>query len=116
MPQQGHCLAEPCALTLGERVECVGESFYSPLAAFPHQTDAFGRSFEPNAAAIFGGVAADEARAFQASDDAAHGGRADLLGIGKFAEGFWPAKNEHRKRGKLRRADPGFAVADAQPA
>ncbi len=67
-------------------------------------------------AAVFGGVAADQAPAVQAGDDAAHGGWADLLGIGEFAEPFRAAENEDGQGGKLSGADATFAVADAQPA
>ena len=54
--------------------------------------------------------------AVEAGDNAAHGRRADLFGIGEFAEGSRAAKDENRKRGKLGGADAAFAVANAKTA
>ncbi len=71
-----------------------GQGFDAALAAFPHQADTFGRRFEADAAAIRGGVASDQARALEAGDDAAHGRRADLFGVGKFAERSGAAEDE----------------------
>ena len=114
--EQGKSAVELLSLVFGEPFHCVGKGLHAALARFPHQADAFGRSFEADAAAVFGGVSADELGALEAGDDAAHGGRADLLGVGELTERSGAAKDEDGERGKLGRTDVGFAVADAQTA
>jgi len=99
-----------------QRAHCGGQGCYAPLAAFPHQADALRGRFEADAATVFGGVPADELGALEAGDDAAHGWRADLFGIGKFAKRFRSAENEDGKCGELRGADAAFAVANAKAA
>jgi hypothetical protein len=81
-----------------------------------HQGNAVGGSFEADAACVVSGVAANEPGALQAGDDAAHGGGADLLGGGQFAEGFRPAENEYRKSRKLGGSDSAGEIADTQAA
>jgi len=93
----------------------IGQRFYATFARFPHQADALWRSFEAHAAAVFGGMAADELGALEACDDAAHGRRSYLLSVGELTERSGAAKDEDGERGKLGGADVGFAVADAQP-
>jgi len=58
----------------------------------------------------------DQAGALQAGDDAAHGWRADLFGVGEFAERSGPTEDEHGESGELGRTDAAFAVADAKTA
>jgi hypothetical protein len=60
-------------------------------------------------------VAADQSRALEAGDDAAHGGWADLLGIGKFAKRSSATEDQNGQSGELGRTDAAFAVADAKP-
>jgi hypothetical protein len=114
--EQGEGLAELLSLVFGEPVHCFGKGLYAAFARFPHQADAFGRSFEAHAAAVLRGMPADERGALKAGDDAAHGWRADLLGTGKFAERFWSAEDEDGEGGELGRADASFAVANAETA
>lgn len=92
------------------------EGFDAAVPAFPHQADAFGRRFEADAARVIGGVAANQFRALQTGDDAAHRGRAHLLGVGEFAERFGAAEDEDGECGELGGADVALAVADAQAA
>ena len=61
-------------------------------------------------------MASDEAGALEAGDDAAHGRRAYLFGVGKFAKRSGTAKDEDGERGKLGGADASFAVTDAKAA
>ena len=94
----------------------IGQRFYATFARFPHQADALGRSFEAQAAAVFGGVSTDELGALEAGDDAAHGGRAYLFGVGELTERSGAAEDKDGERRKLGGADVGFAVADAKAA
>ena len=80
--KQGNRFAELLLIVFGEPSQGVGQGFYPAPAAFPHEADAFGRCLEADAAAIFGGMAADQFRALEAGDDTAHGGRADLFSVG----------------------------------
>ena len=100
----------------GEGGDGLGERGDAELPGLPHQADAFGRGFEADAAAVVGGLAADEFGALEAGDNAAHRWRADLLGVRKFAEGFGAAENEDGESGELGGADAAFAVADTQAA
>ena len=103
------------AVTFGARGESFGERLHTALAALPHQADTFGGRFEAHAAAVYGGVAADQSRTLEAGDDAAHGGWADLLGIGKFAKRSGATEDQDGESGELGRTDAAFAVADAKP-
>ena len=106
---------ELLAVIFGERGEGFGQRFHAALAALPHQADTPGRGFQAHAAAVFRGVAADQSRALEAGDDAAHGGWADLLGIGKFAKRSGATEDQDGKSGELGGTDAAFAVADAKP-
>jgi hypothetical protein len=112
--EQSNGCAELLLFVFGESGNGTGKRFYAPFARFPHKANAFGGRFEANAAAVFGGVAADQSCALEAGDDAAHGGGADLLGLGKLAQRSGAAKDEDRKGGQLGGADAGFAVADTK--
>jgi len=103
------------AVTFRARGEGFGKRLHTALAALPHQADTFGGRFEAHAAAVFGGVAADQSRALEAGDDAAHGGWADLLGIGKFAKRSGATEDQDGESGELGGTDAAFAVADAKP-
>ncbi len=114
--EQGEGVVELLAFVFWELPHSFGQGFDAALAAFPHQADTLGRGFEADAAAVCGGVTAHQSRALEAGDDAAHGWRADLFGVGKLAKRPGPAEDQDRKRGKLGGADAAFAVADAKPA
>ncbi len=64
------------------------------------------------------GIGSDlnQAAAFESGDDAAHGGRFDLLGGGEFAKRFGAGKDENREGRKLSRADSGGCVLQANAA
>jgi hypothetical protein len=106
---------ELLSVIFGERGESFGQGFDAALASLPHQADAFGCGFEVEAAAVFGGVAAEQAGAVKAGDDAAHSGRANLLGVGKLAKRSGAAEDEYGERGELGGADAAFAVANTEP-
>jgi hypothetical protein len=114
--EQSESFAELLTLVFSEPTHCVGKGVHAAIARFPHQANPFGRSFEADAAAVFGGVPAYEASALESGDDAAHGGRADLLGISELAERFGSAEDENGEGGKLGGADASFAIADAKAA
>lgn len=114
--EQGDSSAKLLSFVFGKPVHCLGERLYAALARFPHQADAFGRSFEAHAAAVFRGVPANQAGALETGDNATHGRRADLFGVSKLAERFWAAEDEDGESGKLGGADASFAVADAKAA
>jgi hypothetical protein len=59
-------------------------------------------------------VAAHQATTLKAGDDAAHRGRANLFGVGEFAEGARASEDEDGERGELSGADTTFAVANAK--
>ena len=105
-----------CCCSFSGSLYGIGEGFYAAFARFPHEADAFRRSFEADAAAVFGGVAADQPGALEAGDDAAHGWRSDLFGVGELTERSGTAEDEDGERGKLGGADAGFAVADTKAA
>ena len=84
--EQSESIAELLSLVFREAVHYFGERFDAALARFPHEADTFWRSFKTHAAAVIRGVPADQSGALKAGDDAAHGWRANLLGIGKLAE------------------------------
>jgi hypothetical protein len=86
------------------------------LAAFAHKTDALEGGLKTDAAAVFGGVASNQAGALEAGDDAAHRRGTNLFGIGKLAERFGSAEDQHGESRELGRPDAAFAVADAKPA
>jgi hypothetical protein len=90
-----------------EGLECVGQEFDSAAAAFLEELGAFGSGFEAEAAFVGRGGATHQAGTYQAGDDAAHGGGADLFGFGQLAEGTRPSKDQDRESGKLGRADAG---------
>lgn len=114
--KQGEGFTELISFVFAQITDSIGERFHAALAAFPHQTDSPGGSFEADAAAIFGGVPADQVRALEAGGDAAHGGWTNLFGIGELAERSWAAEDEDRESRELRRTDATFAVAYAQAA
>ena len=116
MPEQCNGILQLELFVFRQTAHDFGEGFDAALPAFPHQTDSFGSRFEADAAAVFGGVAADKAGMLEAGDDAAHCGWTYLLGAGELAERFGSAENEDGKRGELRGADATFAVTHAQPA
>ncbi len=58
----------------------------------------------------------NQAAALQSGDDAAHGGRLDLLGGGEFAERFRAGEDQDRQRGELRGADAGSDILLAHAA
>jgi hypothetical protein len=108
--------AELRALVFREWGEGLRQGFHAALTTFPHKADALGSCFEAHAAAVFRSVSTNQAGTLKTGNDAAHGGRTDLFGAGKFAERLWAAENEDRQRGKLGGAHATFAVADAKPA
>jgi hypothetical protein len=112
--QQLEGAPELLAVIFGERGEGCSQRFDAALAALPHQADTFGRCFQSHAAAIFGGVAAEQSRALEAGDDAAHSRWSDLLGIGKFAKRSGATEDQNGERGELGGTDAAFAVADAE--
>jgi hypothetical protein len=114
--EQSNGCAELLLFVFGEAGNGTGKRFYAPIARFPHEANAFGGRFEANAAAVFGGVAADQSCALETGDDAAHCWRTDLLSVGKFAERFGAAEDEDREGGKLGGADAGFAIANTEAA
>lgn len=114
--EQGESFAKLLSFAFGKPVDCFGEKLHAAFARFPHQADAFGRSFEAHAAAVFRGMPTDESGALEAGDDATHGGWPDLLSVGELAERLWSAEDEDGESGKLGGADVGFAVADAKAA
>jgi len=120
IPNNGLEQTDGCAeflpLLFRERSERTGKRFDAALAPLPQERYAFGCGFEADPPAVFRGVAADQSRALKALDDATHGGRANLLGIGEFAERSRSTEDEDGKRGELRRADAAFAVANTEPA
>ena len=100
-----------------ELVKMGSELGDAKLAAFLQQTYAFGGGADAHAAGVVGiGRDGDQAAAIQSGHDAAHGGRLDLFGGGEFAERFWSAENQHRKRGEPRRALAGGDVLLAHAA
>jgi hypothetical protein len=103
-------------LGFGEASEGLGEQLYAAGAGGVHELYAFGGGFEADAAGVFGGVTAHQARALEAGDDAAHSRWPDLLGIGELAEGLRPAsKDQHGESRKLGGTNAAGEVADAQP-
>lgn len=114
MLEQGDGIAELLSFTFAQSLYCFGERFDATLAPFPHKADTFGCGFEADAAAVFGGVAADKTGAVQAGDDAAHGWRAHLFRVGKFAKRSGTAEHEDGQGGKLGGADAAFAIAYAK--
>ena len=92
--EQGESIVELLAFVFWKLPHGFGEGFDAAPAAFPHQADTLGRRFEADAAAVRGGVASDQARSLEAGDDAAHGWRADLFGVGKLAKRSGPAEDE----------------------
>lgn len=79
--QQRYGFAEMSRFVFGQSRECFCERFYSALAALPQNSGAFGGGGKPDAAPVFRWVAANQSGALEAGDDAAHGGRANLLGL-----------------------------------
>jgi hypothetical protein len=61
-------------------------------------------------------VPAHQAGALEACDDAAHGWRANLLGVGELTERFWSAEDEDGEGGELGWPYVGFAIADTKAA
>lgn len=114
--QKRYRFAELRALVFWECGEGLGQGFHAALAAFPHKADALWSCFKAHASAVFGGMAPHQPGALQAGNDAAHGGRTDVFGVGKFAERLWAAENEDGQGGKLGGAHAAFSVADAKPA
>src|SRR5208282_216455 len=114
--EQVESFANLLPFVFGQRAHGIGERLDTALAALPHQADPFGRGFQTDAAAVFGGVAAHQAGALESGDDAAHRGRANLFRVSEFAKRPWSAEDEDGKRGELGRADAAFPVAGAQPA
>ena len=114
--EQSESLAELLSFSFGERAHCFRKGLHAAFARFPHQAHAFGRSFEAHAAAVIGSVPAHQAGALEAGDDAAHGGWADLLSVGKFAVRLWSAEDEDGEGGKLGGANASFAIADTESA
>jgi len=92
--EEGEGVGELLAFVFWKLPHRFGQAFDAALAAFPHQADTFGRRLEADAAAVCGSVASDQARALEAGDDAAHGRRADLLGVGKLAKRSGAAEDE----------------------
>ena len=114
--QQRYRFAELLFFVFGQRRECFGEHFYAASAAFPEDFGSPGGGCQPDAASIFCGLPPNQAGALKACDDAAHGRRTDLFGVGQFAEGCGPAEDQDREGGKLGRTDAAFTVADAKAA
>ena len=78
---------------------------------------ALGGGANLHAAGVVGvGGNGDQAAAGQASDDAAHGWRLDLLGGGQFAQCFRASEHQHRKRGEPRGAFAGGDILLAHTA
>jgi len=99
-----------------EGLQRLSQEFHAALSAFLQDFGALGGGFEAEAAFVVGRGAADQAGADEAGDDAAHGGRANLLGFGEFAERTRPSKNQDGKRGELCWADPADRVAGSDAA
>jgi hypothetical protein len=112
--EKSESFAELLSVVFEEPVHRFGKGLHAALARFPHQADAFGRSFEAHAAAVFRGMPTDERGALEAGDDAAHCWRANLLGVGKLAERSGSAEDEDGKGGKLGGANASFAVANTE--
>src|ERR1700692_191017 len=87
------------------------------LASLPKQSCAFGGGANVHAAAVHG-IASDldHPAALESGDNAAHGGRLDLLGGGEIAKRFGSGKHQHRQGRELRRADSGSSVLLADSA
>lgn len=99
-----------------EGLQCLDQGFDAAAAAFLEELGAFGGGFEADAALVIGGLAADQAGADEAGDDAAHGGGADLFGFGQLTEGAGSSKDQNREGGKLGWADPANGIAGADAA
>ncbi len=83
----------------------------APVARLMHQARAFCAGAYLQAAGVVGVRGdRDQAAAGEAGDDAAHGGRFDLLGGSEFAESLRAAENQYGKRGKTRGAFAGCGV------
>src|SRR5580704_12828339 len=86
------------------------------VASFLQQAGAFGRGADAQAAGVVSvRLDFDQTAAGESGNDAAHGGRLDLLGGGEFAERFRVAENQNRQRGETRGtlAGGGVLLADA---
>ena len=103
--------AELVKFTPGQGIEMGREILDSALASLLEKARAFGGSADAHAACVVG-IASDfnQAAAFESGDDAAHGGRLDLLGGGEFAERLRTGKDEHGERGQACRTFAGGYV------
>jgi hypothetical protein len=110
-------VAEGVEFARRETVEMVCEIRDADFTSFLQQARAFGRSADAHATGVVRvGADFDESAARQPGDDAAHGRRLHLLGGGQLAKCFRASENEHRERGKPRRAFAGRDVLLAQAA
>lgn len=105
-----YSVTESGKLRRGKLVELRSEVGNAPLAGLLQQAGTFGSGANPHAAGVVGiGRDLRQPAASQASCNAGHGGRLDLLGGGQFAQRFRATEDEHRERGQARRA---FARGD----
>jgi hypothetical protein len=113
--EQGESFAELLPLVFGEPLHGFGKGLHAAFARFPHEADSFRRRFEAHAASVIRGMPPQQPGALEASDDAAHRGRADLFGVGEFAERLWAAEDKYGQRGELGGANPTLPVANTKP-
>ena len=92
------------------------EIFYTPPASLLEKVCAFSRGANLHAPRVVRVTSNfNQTAALESCDDAAHGRRLYLLGGRQFAQGFRPAKHQHRERGQLRGTDTrgGILLAHA---
>ena len=100
-----------------EVIEACREGCNAAAARLLEQARALGRGTDVRAAGV-PGVAGngDETVALESGDDAAHGGRLDLLGGGQLAQRFGPGEDQHRERRQLRWTHAAGRVVPANAA
>ena len=115
--QEAGEVVEAMEVGIGEGGEGLSEGFDAARASLAHEADAPWRSFEADPAAVLGGVTPDQPGALEAGNDAAHGGRPDLLGLGELTKGPGASsKDEDRECGELGRPHSAGEIANAQAA
>lgn len=79
---------------LWKQFQSVRQCFHAALPSLPQYFFSFRSCSETDPAGVFRSGAADEFFTLEAGNDAAHCRGADLLGVGKFAEGSRAAKDQ----------------------
>ena len=69
----------------GKAGQSLSEEFDAVGAGSVHKLSSFAGGLEEETASVFRDLTANEARTLEVGDDAAHGRRADLFGVGEFA-------------------------------